>query len=193
MAQIATPMDLVDMKYARDMANLRVRQQRIVQEQHARQEVARQQQLQSQHLQAAQQVQQQAMRNGNVPNGRVGPIPGQGAVPNMVTPSQQQILSAVAAANAVHSRQGSANNGQAGNSSSPSIRNQPTPQQQAQQLSTGPVLSTAAQSAHLNQQIAHLTAQTMSAQQAQAQAQAQALQANAHARAQSNPNSTNPA
>lgn len=106
------------------------------------------------------------------PNGQV--------LPHM-TPNQQQLLSAVAAANAAHSRQSSSNGPGAG---SPATRAPPTPQQQPMQLAPPgqqqqqgiPIQSTQVQA-----QMQMLQAQQLAAQSAQAQAQ---VQATAHARNQ---------
>lgn len=157
MAQVGTPFELVEAKYQRDMRDRMERQSRISQMQEARAQAARQQAMLNVHQ----------MRPPG-PN-RVGPN-GQ-PLPN-IAPSQQQLLNAVAAANAAR-QNGGAPNG----TPLPNGRTPQSAQGQVQQVPNAQVMQM-------------LQAQQMAARQAQAQAQ---QQSQAHGRVSSGgtPHSSN--
>ena len=177
MAQVGTPFELVEAKWQRDMREARDRHNRLQQMQEARAQVVRQQQAammtaqqqqqqqqQLQQQQGGQQQPQQVQQSGQQqmrPQGQGGQTrlgPNGQPLPNMA-PSQQQLLTAVAAANAA--RQGAGvPNGNAANAGRPPSQGQNTAANQVP-------------NAQLQQQMQMVQAQQLAARQAQAQAQAQ--------------------
>jgi chromatin modification-related protein VID21 len=170
MNQVNSPFDLVEAKWQRDMKDARDRQARQQQMQEARALALRQQQ------QAAMLNAQQAQQGGQVmrPPGQLAQpgqpgqpgAPGAGQprmgpngqpIPNMA-PSQQQLLTAVAAANAARQQ------GQVPNAGG----NVPRPQNGG---AGTPGVPQGAQNPQVQQQMQMLQAQQLAARQAQAQAQ----------------------
>jgi chromatin modification-related protein VID21 len=170
MSTVSTPWELVEAKYQRDMQQAaRERQRRVLEEQN-RQRQAQQMAMNAQQLRAQAQAQAQVQAQAQAQGGGQGQVQSQGVgvrggtngqpMPNMA-PSQQQLLSAVAAANAVNARQAGPNG---------------TPGASAARSLPGGTPGAVAQPAQVQQQMQLLQAQQLAAQQAQAQVRAQQAQ-----------------
>ena len=179
MAQVSTPFELVESKWQRDMREIRERQQRFAQMQEARAIAVRQQaalmnapqQQQTGQVAPGQQGQPQQQQAPQLPGpppvaqaGQMRPPSGPIRVgPNgqplpAMAPSQQQLLSAVAAATAARQQSGE-------NGANPMANGVRPPMLPSQLQHSNP---------QVQQQMQMLQAQQMAARHAQAQAQQQA-------------------